>query len=288
MLTVSVAIIFCLNVISLILNGFGIYCLRLQKGGNENQRLLLQNLSFIEMVKIMNDYVSMGSYFTNRVWYDKYRVYLDILEVNILTVFFCSIVLLAVERLTCITLGLLYKAHVRKLFVKKILFAMWCLGAISGVLLFKFDKLPAKAYYYLSFDIFTVIIVIFTYAGILNIRRKTNGKISAERKYALREYKIVRVPVLIVTAFLLCNVIPDVIFTINERVEVYDVTVVLWGVGFLIDPCVYIFINPRTRMTALKVLCRLGCVGYYGRKFYNTFTFSRSGTTGEFGRLTFK
>ena len=81
-----------------------------------------------------------------------------------------------------------------------------------------------------------------------------------KRINAKNELKFFRVPLLILTAFLVCNCIPDMIFTFVDSEVFYNIMVLMWGLGYLIDPCVYIFINKRTRKTAQDILGSLICV----------------------------
>lgn len=128
-----VVFVFVLNFFSLLLNVFGIYCLHMQRGGNANQRILLQNLSAIEIVKIINDYVSMSLYYVNNGLYLRNAEFLDIIEANILTVFFCSVMLISAERVACVMLNLKYFTYVRESLVQNTVFTTWIVGCTSGL-----------------------------------------------------------------------------------------------------------------------------------------------------------
>ena len=226
----------------------------MQRGGNANQRILLQNLSAIEIVKIINDYVSMSLYYVNNGWYLRNAEFLDIIEANILTVFFCSVMLISAERVACVMLNLKYFTYVSKSLVQNTVFTTWIVGSTSGLFLWATGCKNIKVYYYLIFDILTILLIVFTYVCILGVYRTSKRTLSNGRSNS-KNMKIFRVPVLIITTFLLCNGIPDVVFAFDHSDGPYRVMVVMWGLGFLLDPCIYIFLGKKTRKCAKEILC---------------------------------
>ena len=189
--------VFSLNMISLMVNGFGIYCLHMQHGGNVNQRMLLQNLSLIEMLKIVNDYISMTSYYCYKDWYDDHIVYLDIAEINILTVFFSCFVLISGERFACIMLSVKYNFYVTKSLIKDALCVTWLVGSTSGFFLWATGHHHAKAYYYVVLDVLVFVLSIVTYFSISKKYRQRKQRLSTvsitcvrstEKEVSKREY----------------------------------------------------------------------------------------------------
>ena len=84
MLEPTVIVAFVLNFIRLIINGVDIYCLQVPRGGNAIQKVLLQNLSSIELIKVLYDYFS---YFLFRNWHERNSPYLDIAEMRLRSVY---------------------------------------------------------------------------------------------------------------------------------------------------------------------------------------------------------
>ena len=73
--SVTVIITLSLSGLSLLLNIFGICCLRNRRNSNVNQQLLLQNLAAIEITKIIYDIISLAAYHFHTIWYEhNYKV----------------------------------------------------------------------------------------------------------------------------------------------------------------------------------------------------------------------
>ena len=257
MLDPVVIFVFLLNSLSLVIHLFGIYCLQKQNGGNKNQRILLQNLSAVETLKIVNDYISMTSYYCYPEWYHEHIIYFDIFEIDILTILFSCFILITVERLVCIMFCLHYKSKVTVSLIKDTILATWFIGLTPGLFFWAISNhYSSKVYYYLFFDVLVILLTIFTYLGILKSYHRTRGSISGRSSRRSNDAQLVRIPFIIVTTFVLCNAIPDVIFAAMESEETYRLMILMWGFGFLMDPCVYIFMNKKTRSTAESVLKR--------------------------------
>ena len=269
MLEPTLIAVFHINFISIIFHVFGFYCLQVQRGGNVNQRILLKNLSVIEVVKIINDYISITSYYVYKDWYNVNEHVLDAIEVVIMTVIFFSFIIISIERLVCITLNMKYKIYVTDTIVSRIVLLTWAVGIVSGFVLWIGEDISdRKLYFYLVLDILVISFTLVTYSIIFKIYHQTRRQVLQKKTNVTQELKILRVPLMIIASFLLCNSIPDVIlFVVTEKMSegmmrnMYNASIVMWAVGFLLDPLIYIFLNKKTRSIAkltLKKLIRLG------------------------------
>ena len=93
-----------ISVGAIILNGTGIYCIRQRKKGNHNQLLLQQNLAWVQLVKTALDYLPWALYHFNMDWYIENYSYVDILEVDMMTLMYASFVLITLDRFLCVIL----------------------------------------------------------------------------------------------------------------------------------------------------------------------------------------
>ena len=256
MLELTTIVVFPFNFISIIFHSFGIYCLHAQKGGNRNQRILLQNVSVIEIVKILYDYISFTSYYIYDTWYKKNQQLLDVIEVIIMTVIFFSFMMIDIERFFCITLNMKYKIYVTESLVKWVVFAMWMVGVTCGFVLWVGkDIISRKLYFYLVLGILVIVLTFITYSCILKTYHSSRRDFCHKSRNLRQELKILRIPFLIILGFLLFNIIPDVILfmldeTSNISEDMYHASVILWAVGYLLDPLIYIFLNRKTRLVA--------------------------------------
>ena len=237
----------------LIANLFGIYCLHKQRGGNVNQRILLQNLSVVEIIKIIYDYISITTFYECNDWYHDHGLYIDIIEVNILTVFFSCFILISGERLACIKLGVRYNTHVTKSLIIDIVFTTWIFGFTSGLFLWASQNLPYRVYYYVVCDILVIVLNIITYISIGRFYHETRGRLfNGSRRNVIKELKMLLVPFLIISTFVVCNGIPDLVFVFSHTPESYQVMIIMWALGFVMDPTIYILMSKKTRTTAKK------------------------------------
>ena len=261
----TIVVVFVFNFFSLAINTFGIYCLQVQRGGNINQRLLLQNLSAIEIIKIINDYVSFTSYFLYSEWYEVNMEYFDLAEMHLLTVFYFSLIFISMERLACIILNLRYKALVTNRFIRWAIIITWISAFLPGFIFWMIHCTSSKDSYYLVFDILIPVITTASYAIIGIIYRRSRLTVIRGSRNPSKQLKVVQVPFLIVTMFVISNCVPDIIFAFYKTPDSYNISIVMWSLGFITDPCVYIFINKRTRIAAGKTFERHGCYNtHYG------------------------
>lgn len=254
--------VFILMGLSVLLNAFGIYCLRKQSGGNTNQRLLLQNLSIIEITKILYDFISLGLFHTCKSCYKKYSVFLDIVEINFMTVLFVSVLLITIDRLCCVVLSTRYKRSVTEKLVKEILISTWLISFTSGLFMWAIVTSTeyVKIYYYMSFDIIIIVMTGIVYLTMIVLIQKRRNKFT--RASEKRNMKMFLVPTLIVTSFILCNAIPDLILIRHYNNVTYGVISYLWALGFVTDPLIYIFVGKRSRKVAKAFfVCFQRCCG---------------------------
>lgn len=248
--------VFVLMFVSISLNAFGIYCLRKQNGGNINQRMLLQNLSVIEIVKMIFDYVSLTLYQFQNAWYLKYYIYMDIIEVNLMTILFISVLLISVDRLACVTLQLRYNHSVNQKLVQDILITTWLVGQTPGLIMWALASASeyAKAYYYMVFDVLIIFITLLVYITMIYLlhRRRRKFPNLTEGQGPRRNLKMFLIPCLIITSYIFFNAIPDLILMKHFSHRIYHVTCYLWAFGFVSDPLIYIFINKKSRKIAKR------------------------------------
>lgn len=114
-----------------------------------------------------------------------------------------------------------------------------------------------KKYYYMVYDILVLIVALTTYISIGRgiLERRKSFRNTENNSRLRRTRKTFLIPFLILTSFVLCNVIPDIITVFHEsNDEVYSVLVCVWSLHFTLDPVIYVFANEKYRKTALKLI----------------------------------
>ena len=245
-----------LSFLSVLLNAFGIYCLHKKTSRNRNQEVLLQNLSATEILKVSFDFVSLIVFHCCRKWYDHYFMYLDIAEVCFMTALYSAFMFICVERLLCIGLSTSYKQLITTKLVKTGVALSWLVACIPGVLMWmlRYRAEHHKAYYYVSLDAVVTLLIVATYSTFLyhfGVGRNRKEIISHRSGGNLSLRRMLTVSSAIFATFVLFNVIPDVVFACRKGDDaVYHLMALLWNVGYISDPLLYVFLNKRCRSMA--------------------------------------
>ena len=72
------------------------------------------------------------------------------------------------------------------------------------------------------------------------------------------KFKMQVIAVLLMVSFVLCNGIPDMMFIFEHDKWMYDFVSIIWSLGYLVDPIIYIFTAAEMRkIAARKILCML-------------------------------
>ena len=254
----TLIVLYIMMVLSMLLNILGIYCLHKQKGGNIKQRLLLGNLSLIEIVKMVYDFIPLTTYFCFEKWYNLHHMYFDTIEISMTTIILASIILISADRVMCILLHVKYDYYITMRLIKRTLVISWVISLACGPVMYVFTSKDEymKIYYYMTLEIIVLIFGVITYVYIGKIVLEINSRVSsmADNSGGFRKLrKMFLTPSLILGSFILFNVIPDLITIFHFSDISYNVTICLWVLNFNIDPIIYIFANKKSRSIALAL-----------------------------------
>ena len=241
-------------VISLIFNGIGIFTIQNREEGDINHHMLLQNLAAVEIVKTLYDFVPLLLYYFYVIcgitWYKSGIHYFVVMEVNVMTTIYVSVVAVTLDRLLYVVLGIKYSVYVTKRCVKIGIAFTWICTVFPGFIIWAFFPHPenSKMYYYLVWDILVLLLIIPTYAIVFNILQSSRPRshVSSTRGSSTRRYQSLVVGALLCVSFITFNLIPDIvslIFSTNHTV--YYTVSLLWSTGYLVDPIVYIFASKE-------------------------------------------
>lgn len=260
--TVTTILSLILMFLSLMLNSFGIFVLNKQyKGKNNAQKIILINLSTIEIVKMIQDICVVIIYQYFGMIYENYMVYFELMEIGTLSIIFLSMILISVDRFLCITLGIKYKAIVTKRNVKLTVVMIWVIGVSTSVpFFFTNDRSNIKYIYYTATGAFFVVLSVIAYATVaFSIRSRTRSKRSRPISVFRKSYIV---PFGIITTFVLFNVIPDTVEVLvvhyNRPFDstTYEAVFCFYIIGYIADPLIYIFLNAETRAAARSTIDR--------------------------------
>ncbi|XP_057311537.1 proteinase-activated receptor 1-like [Hydractinia symbiolongicarpus] len=258
------AVSLILMFLSLMLNSFGIFVLNMQhKRKSSTQKLILINLSTIEIVKMIQDICVLIIFQYFGMVYESCMIYFELIEIGLLSIIFLSMILISADRFLCITLGVKYKAIVTRRKVKFTVVMIWIIGVISTIpFLFAKKRSHFKYIYYAAFGTLFVIVSVITYATIAYyMRSRTRNALAIQSGKGFRKSYIV--PFGIITTFVLFNVIPDaaevLVVHYNRPLDstTYEAVFCFYIIGYIADPLIYIFLNAETRATARSFIYTL-------------------------------
>lgn len=251
----------------------GIYCLTQHKQNKNNQKVILINLSLVEVLLIFACGTSdiYAEYFNVDPFDQPLHENMLRLTVFWLTVVFGLVmVLIIMDRLACVILHIKYSYHVtsKRLIIVEVL--IWILSIILAIPFLLPSQSQGNLATYsqllpgiLSYLYLVLAIVVYT---IINYefrkRRRNLGIKNANTKHFLLQ-KQTFIPFCIILSFLLLLVVPQCIHTwTNNRFKdtsttiiVETVITVLWYTSFIADPVIYIFLNKKMRNIAAELLC---------------------------------
>ena len=250
---------------SVVANLLGIHCLRKQKTGSKNQSILHQNLSLIDVVKILYDFIPLGIYYSENDFYVKNYIYFDVVEIYMMTTIYSSYILLLVDRLAGILLDIRYSWYFTTRSVKLMVISSWITGLPSGLFVVFSESPLAKVYYYISCDAIIIVSTIFTYSVIIGVIQRINNRQFPSSQLRNKDVfgeigskRSLLVTFLLLTSFIVCWVIPDIIFLVfKNNVVTYRVISLLWTTGFLLDPIIYICVNKELRRITFNMCTKL-------------------------------
>ena len=248
-------------IIAIIINVFGIYILQNQKRRDNKQKIILINLSILDItlgIVLLLDTVLdcfkttvLVTKILKAVTFALYLIYYELL------------IFISLDRLVCVVLNIKYNYYVTFSRVKKALEIFWLVGLCSFVPLPIFKSKKIIDIYikriFPTLDFIFIVISSITYSVVGLKLKKSNLKFASSTGRKQTQNFIV--PFLIILSFSLCFAIPDIVLIFLDKLDVIKPVVrfilLLSYFNVLLDPLIYIFTIKRLRENALSTLhCR--------------------------------
>ncbi len=244
-----------LYLISILLNSLGVYLLTAARPLT-NSKFLLTNLAGTE---ILLSATQIAFNFVHVFSGEDAIVTVTKVLGAIWQGYYFSVIFLTIDRLIAIRFPFKYRILVTKKRLKWTILASWLLAIALGASLFLDDKWFNSfwGYVWISLDVVFIVLCITTYGyiftKILQRRRLGNDNQGAnngvrERFAMNRERKFVKIVACILISFLLLFLIPDIIMHLYDSKELIYFLHVVWPIGIVIDPIIYIFLQDDLRL----------------------------------------
>ncbi len=249
--------------LSILLNVLGVYLLAATKPLS-NSKILLINLALSEII-VSTTRIARKSVHPN-------RIFTKIIAAS-WTPYYFSMYLLTVDRLLAVKFLLKYRVLVTKRRLVWTILGAWLLSLVIGVPFFLEDAWFDffKAYMWIIIDVCFVVLCFFTYGLVcyknLAARRRFDHdqqEMNSSRRRRLmlqRSRKLIKMVALIIISYLIFILIPDVIFksySLDAGGDgvAYESLALLWSVGMMSDPLIYIFLQEDLRLFLKRKVCR--------------------------------
>ena len=269
-------ILFCLNLLNVVIHTIGTYALVSLYGTSRHkpQRLYIINLSicegilnFCQWVRNMPEFVSISSH--TKLTVDVVNRYILIITfTGISFVYYLDMIILTLDRLAIVILGLNYTLYWCESKAKRLLAGTWVIGIVISIAVtlgyglkeFDWETVFFK-YFYPTLDFAFLIIAVLTYSLIFHKRNDSVRKMSnisglgveVHNENKCSEKSLYIVPLLLIIIFLVFMVIPDLtcifIGTINSKLsETLNIICwILYAVSNIADAGIYIYFIPDIR-----------------------------------------
>ena len=270
--------IITLRVVVMVLHTTGSYLLicLYRDGQNKPEHLFLLNLSISEIVIAVLDILSEILKLSKNDLALNIKDYVDIANgYGISLVYYLCMMFLTVDRLLEIILSIKYYLYCDEKKAKRLLKVTWGLSILSCITISivhgvtKADVFdPLYMYIYPTMDFIFIIIAFVTYVFLFRKYRlsripptqKSAPGSRKRRETALRVFRTSQfhVPVLLIATFLVFMIIPDLLnpfgVTGSEESLVYKFCIFSFGLAYLTDAVIYIFLSPAVKNLLLKNL----------------------------------
>ena len=185
--------------------------------------------------------------------------------------------------------------------MRNLLVFLWIFGLIPAPIYCFLDMEKIRVFYdqfvWVAFDVIFVVLFIVTY-GSLFYRKKRSNLQFRHKDTNDDNHRFFIVTTVILIGFVFFATIPDLVLTIphadNMIILLSPVFELWWNINMLIDPFIYVFLQPRFRKVALSKIpgwcmfnkrCSLSLVGtgtgYGTRKHKQLGKYSRRTTWGQ-------
>lgn len=253
-----------LGILSIVLNAFGIYILHTSSIGGSNQIQLIISLSFSDIcISVVTLCMTVLSLIGHSLPGSTTFLYVWSQRASMSHAWYSMYFLLTLDRFFGGNFPFKYRAYATKKRLKIILAICWITSLAVGptfcLPMFDLKKVYifCNTYLWLSYDTFFLALFIITYTSILyrkihrdeQFRRANTG--SEHQRFFL-------VTTSLLLAFIVLEVLPSIISSLlslrNERFHNSATAFIdfAWQLNILVDPIIYIFMQPVVRQTAVE------------------------------------
>ena len=260
MKTINIILVFIsclLYLISMILNSLGIYLLSATRPLNSS-KILLINLSDSEIFVAM-----MGVVFNilRAVLPIETMLKIGIIFATSYIAYYFAMFMLTVDRLIGVVLPLKHRVIVTEQRLTLAIVTSWfialllqtCFSILSET--FHLDSVLLK-YIWIALDAVFIILCAITY-GLIFIKVLKKKRLENNQQDGRGNSRLFKITALIILSFLLLMLVPDIVLYFHSMTNktAIECLNIVWSLGFVADPIIYIFLQDHLRLLLKTKLC---------------------------------
>eukprot|EP00795_Rhopilema_esculentum_P011618 gene11618-21859_t len=260
----SIIVVVC----AIVFNICGIYILKIAKVGRSNQILIIISLSIADILNSFGFICQISVELSGHAALDSEAGLIVIMiRAAIYHSWYAMFYLLTLDRFFACNFPFKYRSISGKNTMRNLLIVVWIFGLIPAPVYCFLDMEKIKVFYFnfvwISCDVIFVVLFVVTYCSLFYHKKRSNLQFrQGETNDDNHRFFIVTTVILV--GFLFFTIIPDIAMSlIHAKKTIILVTPAFelwWNINMLIDPFIYVFLQPRFRkiaLTKIHGLCTL-------------------------------
>eukprot|EP00795_Rhopilema_esculentum_P011622 gene11622-21864_t len=255
---------------AIVFNICGIYILKAAKVGRSNQVLIIISLSIADILNSLGFICQISVELSGHAALDsKAGLIVWMIRAVIYHPWYTMFYLLTLDRFLACNFPFKYRSISGKNTMRNLLIFLWIFGLIPAPIYCFLDMEKIRVFYdqfvWVAFDVIFVVLFVVTY-GSLFYRKKRSNLQFRHKDTNDDNHRFFIVTTVILVGFVFFAIIPDLAMSIlhsyaeETSIQAQPVFELWWNINMLIDPFIYVFLQPRFRkiaLTKIRGLCTL-------------------------------
>ena len=261
-------ILLTLLLFALVLHLAGIYCLNQEKSKLKKQKIILLNLSVVEISIIVFTlgHLSCAHSEIKNEDLEKVNQVLCVLYHSLTSLLYSSMALIPIDRLLCVIAPHMYHVYVRRSTLKKVVCGIWVLS-LTWPIPFCFTSTEVhtnviQSFAYGAQGLF-VVISFCAYSLIIRSLSRRQLMLSSGAKDKDSMKRTLFVSFSVTLSFVMLYIIPNCV-PHSSNVVVETICIALTYCGLAIDPVIYVLLHSALRPIAYRLLTCKGKLRTWG------------------------
>lgn len=249
---------------SIIFNFCGILLLNSLRTGSIAQKVILMNLSVSEILLAIGWISDLIATSIGLTFDDREMLIIWALRAGVYFFWFFDIYLLSIDRFLACVFAIKHRTSVNRKMLQRLMAVLWVIFSLKSIILLLLDTKKChtvyNTYVWVTLDCIAVVILCVTYISIFvynlkraRMRRLRVASLEHQDNRSRNNSHFVKVVGLILLSFVFFEAVPSLtemsFFLRKSQIpgELQSVIQIFYQLNLLVDPLMYIFLQPRIR-----------------------------------------